>query len=192
MSNSLYETLGVSEKATGDEIKKAYRRLARKYHPDINKDPGAEDKFKECANKPEKTVFIEEVRVFGAYESREVLKIDANGEIRPLKNIKFLALPSEMTRRNLIIAASDQCAFKPSFKNADVSVKSNLLTLQIKDQKAQISMMFSFFKDGKELKSVVLSSQKDAGADEGEIAMRALNAAFSEVTDKFLQELIKF
>jgi len=47
MSNSLYETLGVSEKASADEIKKAYRRLARKYHPDINKDPGAEDKFKE-------------------------------------------------------------------------------------------------------------------------------------------------
>ena len=145
---------------------------------------GAEDKFKECENKPEKTVFID--------ESREILKIDANGEIRPLKNVKFLALPSEMARRNLIIAASDQCAFKPSFKNADISVKSNLLTLQIKDQKAQISMMFSFFKDGKELKSVVLSSQKDAGADEGEIAMKALNAAFSEVTDKFLQELIKF
>ena len=47
MSNSLYETLGVSEKASADEIKKAYRMLARKYHPDINKDPGAEDKFKE-------------------------------------------------------------------------------------------------------------------------------------------------
>ena len=64
-------------------------------------------------------------------------------------------------------SGSDQCVFKPSFKNADISVKSNLLTLQIKDQKAQISMMFSFFKDGKELKSIVLSSQKDAGADEG-------------------------
>lgn len=47
MSNSLYETLGVSKGASSDEIKKAYRRLARKYHPDINKEPGAEDKFKE-------------------------------------------------------------------------------------------------------------------------------------------------
>ena len=47
MSKSLYETLDVAQSASADEIKKAYRRLARKYHPDVNKDPGAEDKFKE-------------------------------------------------------------------------------------------------------------------------------------------------
>lgn len=42
-----YEVLGVSKTATDEEIKRAFRKLAKEYHPDINKSPGAEEKFKE-------------------------------------------------------------------------------------------------------------------------------------------------
>lgn len=45
-----YSVLGVSKNASKSEIKSAYRKLARNYHPDVNKEPGAEQKFKEISN----------------------------------------------------------------------------------------------------------------------------------------------
>jgi molecular chaperone DnaJ len=47
MARDYYEVLGVARDADKEDIKRAYRRLARKYHPDVNKETGAEERFKE-------------------------------------------------------------------------------------------------------------------------------------------------
>lgn len=49
MSQDLYELLGVDRDADADTIKKAYRRQARQYHPDVNPDPASQDRFKEIS-----------------------------------------------------------------------------------------------------------------------------------------------
>src|SRR5436189_2981512 len=47
VAGDFYELLEVSRDATADDLKRAYRRLARQLHPDTNPDPAAEDRFKE-------------------------------------------------------------------------------------------------------------------------------------------------
>lgn len=72
-----YETLGVDGQADADEIKRAYRKLARKYHPDVSVEADAEDRFKEIGEAyevlkdPEKRAHYDQVKASGGREPFE-------------------------------------------------------------------------------------------------------------------------
>lgn len=66
-----YEILGVSRNATPEQIKSAYRRLARKYHPDVNKSPDAAEKFKEATAAYEVLSDPEKRRMYDQFGSVE-------------------------------------------------------------------------------------------------------------------------
>ncbi|KAL7673409.1 hypothetical protein ACOME3_008268 [Neoechinorhynchus agilis] len=67
MGKDFYKILGVSRSATDDEIKKAYRRLALKYHPDKCKEKNAEQKFKEVAEAYEVLIDKSKREVYDQY-----------------------------------------------------------------------------------------------------------------------------
>lgn len=84
-----YKTLGVSKKASADEIQKAYRKLARKYHPDVNRSDGAEDKFKDITESYEVLKDPEKRRTYDQF-GKDWKSYGGRGGVPPgFENIRF-------------------------------------------------------------------------------------------------------
>lgn len=66
-----YEELKVNRNATDEELKKAYRQLAKAYHPDVNKDPGATEQFKKISEAYETLIDVSKRAIYNAKLPKE-------------------------------------------------------------------------------------------------------------------------
>ena len=80
MEKNPYDVLGISKDASADEIKRAYRKLSKKYHPDLNHEAGAEEKFKEV-NPDLVLMDITMPEMDGIQALKEIKKIDGGAKV---------------------------------------------------------------------------------------------------------------
>ena len=115
MARDYYGILGVSRDADADEIKRAYRRLARELHPDVNPDPGAQERFRDVSDAYEVLTDPEKRRIvdLGGDPLEQRRRARRRG-VRPVQRVRLRRHHGRVLRRRHAVPRPAARAAAPS------------------------------------------------------------------------------
>lgn len=146
--------------------------------------------FEVCKEGKERAeIYIAAVKSQAVLESRNIVISGEGGQIYPLKNAKWISLPSEMIYERILKSTENSCAFKVSFDKSGLSLQTTLISLQADRQNAKVALGFSLIKEGKILKSAIVSATKPLASNLEKEVVEGLNSALDEAVSEILNKI---
>ena len=136
-----------------------------------------------------KNIYIQNVGALDLVDTSNILIVAENNEIRYLKDAKFVTLPSEMIYKALIKGAYLNCGvFAPGAD--DLRLKVNIISLQIRGDKAEISMAYELFTAKKSIKSGIVNKELFCPDPSSKTVFETINKAANQAIDELLAQAI--
>lgn len=151
---------------------------------------------KECtAEKQEKlrkNVYIERVSALDMVDTRQILIVADNNQIRFLQDAKFVALPSEMIYKALVKGLYSNCAAKPIFSPNfdDLRLKISIISLQIRGDKAEVAFAYELFNANKSVKSGMINKELFCPNPSSKTIFDTINKTVNLAIDALLTDII--
>lgn len=151
---------------------------------------------KECAAEKRqefrKNVYIEKVSALDMVDTRQILIVAENNQIRFLQDAKFVALPSEMIYKALVKGLYSNCAAKPIFSPNfdDLRLKISVISLQIRGDKAEIAFAYELFNANKSIKSGMINKELFCPDPSSKTIFDTINKAVNLAIDTLLADIV--
>ncbi|WP_229203875.1 ABC-type transport auxiliary lipoprotein family protein [Campylobacter anatolicus] len=149
---------------------------------------------KECAiyDITRKNIYIESVSALDMVDTRQILVVAENNQIRYLKDAKFVSLPSEMIYKALVKGAYSNCHAKPIFapNPEDLRLKVSVISLQIRGDKAEVSLAYELFNASKSIKSGMINKELFCPDPSSKMVFDTINNATNLAIDELLEQII--